>query len=215
MAKVREVYWIEKLRQKVKTVIHNCWLCKRYHGKQFRRPGTMMLPAFRTTPLRAFETTGVDFAGPFEYKISKGEFGKAYLALFTCAASRAIHLDLLKTMEADSFKRCLKEFFARRGNPNLMISDNAKTFETTAKWLKRIQQDADINTLLAKLQINWKFNLSRSPWWGGFFERMVGLTKNVLYKSLGKSRLPFEQLKEVLLEAEVILNNQSLGILGR
>ena len=42
---------------------------------------------------------------------------------------------------------------------------------------------------------------------------MVGLTKNVLYKSLGRSTLPFEQLKEALLEAELILNNRSLGYL--
>ena len=155
----------------------------------------------------------MDFAGPFEYKIAKGEFGKAYLALFTCAASRAVYLDLLKNMEGDNFKRCLKEFFARRGNPSLMISDNAKTFQTTAKWIYKLQQNADINTMLAKLQVEWKFNLSRSSWWGGFFERMVGLTKNVLYKALGRSRLPFEQLKEALLEAEVILNNRPLGYL--
>ena len=42
---------------------------------------------------------------------------------------------------------------------------------------------------------------------------MVGLTKNVLYKSLGRSTLPFEQLKEALLEAELVLNNRSLGYL--
>ena len=42
---------------------------------------------------------------------------------------------------------------------------------------------------------------------------MVGLTKNALYKSFGRSRLPFEQLKEAPLEAEVILNNRPLGYL--
>ena len=64
-----------------------------------------------------------------------------------------------------------------------------------------------------KLQIEWKFNLSRSPWWGGMFERMVGMTKAVLYKSFGKAKLTFEQLRELLLEAEVILNNRPLSYL--
>ena len=137
-----------------------------------------MLP----TPSRAFENAGVDFTGPFEYKIAKGEFGKACLALSTCAASRAVYLDLVKNMEVDTFKRCLKEFIARRGNPKLMISNNAKTFKATAKWLKDLQQNVDINAMLAKLQVEWIFNLSRTPCWGGFFERMIGLTKNVLQK---------------------------------
>ena len=94
-----------------------------------------------------------------------------------------------------------------------MISDNAKIFKATGKWPKDLQQNADINTMITKQQVEWRFSLSRTPWWGGFFERMVGLTKNALYKSLGRSRLPFEQLKEVLLESVVILNNRPLGCL--
>ena len=38
-----------------------------------------------------------------------------------------------------------------RGNPKLMIRDNAKNFEATAKWLKDLQQIVDISTILAKL----------------------------------------------------------------
>ena len=83
MAKVLEIK--EKVRQKVKSVIYQCQLCKKYHGKPFNRPATMMLPVFLTTLSRAFENTCVDFAGPFEFKIVTGNFGRAYLALFTCA----------------------------------------------------------------------------------------------------------------------------------
>ena len=42
---------------------------------------------------------------------------------------------------------------------------------------------------------------------------MVGLTKNILLNSLRISRLPFDQLKETLVESEVTLNNHSLGYL--
>ena len=109
-----------------------------------RKPGTIMLPTFRTATSRAFENTGVEFAGHFEYTIAKVNFGKAYLAFFTCAASRAVYLDLVKNIEADTFKQCLKEEI-------LMIRDNAKNFEATAKWLKDLQQNVDISTILAKL----------------------------------------------------------------
>ena len=90
-----------------------------------------------------------------------------------------------------------------------MISDNVKTFKATVKS----EQNVDINTILAKLQVEWRFNSSRNPWWGELLERMFGLTKNVLLNSLGRSRLPIEQLKEVLLIVDFILNNRPLGYL--
>ena len=35
----------------------------------------------------------------------------------------------------------------------------------------------------------WKFKLSGASWWGGQCERMVGLVKTKLYKTVGKSKL--------------------------
>ena len=87
-----------------------------------------------------FAVTGVDFAGPIEYKQKKNTVGKAYVALFTCASTRAVHLKLCKDMTAEEFKIAFKEFMARRGTPRMMISDNAKTFITTSKWLKKTEE---------------------------------------------------------------------------
>ena len=46
---------------------------------------------------------------------------------------------------------------------------------------------------------------------GGQFERMVGLVKSVLYKSIGNGYLMKEELEAVLLDVEVTLNNRPLG----
>ena len=40
---------------------------------------------------------------------------------------------------------------------------------------------------------------------------MVGLTKRVLHKRLGRAKLSFKRLKEILIDVEVILNNRPLG----
>ncbi len=95
-----------------------------------------------------------------------------------------------------------------------MISDNAKTFKATAAWLKKFYEDQKIQNLLHEQKIHWKFNLSRSPWWGGFFERMIGLVKNTLKKILGQARLTFAELQEVLLDIEFCLNNRPLTYQG-
>ena len=179
MANVRETYWIERLRSQVKSIIYRCALCKIYNAKPYGDNPVTNLPTFRTRSSRAFETVGVDFAGPMIYKHGKNGSGKAYIALYSCATSRAVYLDLLDDMSNDEFRRSIKEFIARRGNPSLFVSDNAKTFQSTAKWLHKIVKHPEVNDLLLKNKISWKFNLSRSPWWGGFFERMVGLIKSV------------------------------------
>ncbi|XP_074606418.1 uncharacterized protein LOC141859452 [Acropora palmata] len=64
--------------------------------------------------------------------------------------------------------------------------------------------------LLADQQIKWKFNLSRAPWWGGQFERKIGLVKSALNKTVGNSYLTWAELEEILLDVEVALNNRPL-----
>ena len=85
--------------------------------KALPAPPTTPLPKFRTEGERAFQTVGVDFAGPLEYKVNKKQQGKSYVVLYTCSTSRAVHLDLLPDMTAKEFKRSLGEFIARRGSP--------------------------------------------------------------------------------------------------
>ncbi|XP_002734893.1 uncharacterized protein LOC100366659 [Saccoglossus kowalevskii] len=210
MSKVREKYWILKLRSLVKSILHNCNHCKKYRAKMLDAPVTSVLPAFRTEFTEPFDVTGVDFAGPLHYKLGKSETNKSYIAPFTCATTRAVHLKLCRDMSTIEFKRGLKEFVARRGSPSCMVSDNAKTFVATKMWLTKLQNDEDIFNYLTTKGIEWRFNLSCSPWWGGFFERLIGITKRALSKTIGRALLTFEELEEVLLDVEVFMNNRPL-----
>ena len=209
LAELRSRFWIPNGRQEVKKVIRSCYQCRRYSVQPFKQPSTAPVPKFRTTPGYAFQTTGVDFAGPIYYKDGKIQ-GKAYITLFICATSRALHLELVKNMTAKTFRNSLKGLITRRGIPKLLVSDNAQTFKTTEKCLQSNLKDAKLQDLLHNENINWKFNLSRSPWWGGFFERMVGLVKEALRKSLGHANLAFNELQELLLDIEFCLNNRPL-----
>lgn len=55
--------------------------------------------------------------------------------------------------------------------------------------------------------------MEKAPWWGGFWERLVGSTKRCLKKIIGRSSLSFEELRTVLLEVEGTLNNRPLTYL--
>ena len=63
---------------------------------------------------------------------------------------------------------------------------------------------------LSHQNITWQFNLSRAPWWVRQFERMVGLVKRAMYKSVGRAHLTWSELEEVILDVEITLNNRPL-----
>ena len=133
--------------------------------------------------------------------------------LFTCSITRVVHLELLPNQTASEFIKAFKKLIARRESPNIVYSDNAKTYVAAAKWIQNIKRDVLFQDFLIKEEIQWKFNISRAQWWGGQFERMVGLVKQSLYKATGYANLNLNELEEILLDIEVNLNNRPLTYL--
>ena len=48
------------------------------------------------------------------------------------------------------------------------------------------------------------------PWWGGFYERLVGLVKSCIKKVISKACLSFEELNTVIVEVKGALNGRPL-----
>jgi len=170
------------------------------------------MPSFRAEFTDSFSSTGVDFIGPLYHKTQGINPGKAYVVLFTCACTRAIQLRWCTDTTVEQFKRALKEFVVGRGAPRLIVSDNAKPFVATKGWLETLQEDEDLNNYLASQRIQWKFNLSRAPWWGGFFERMVCILKPCLSRVIGSALLSYAELEETLRDVECFANNRPLCV---
>ncbi|XP_065068786.1 uncharacterized protein LOC135694057 [Rhopilema esculentum] len=206
LTELRSRFWITKGREFIKKLIKPCIICKKLEGKAYKAP----LPNFRVQESPPFSKVGVDFAGPLYVKGLKGKTHKTYIALSSCCVTRALHLELVEDLTAQSFLRCLRRFTARRGTPELIVSDNAKTFKAAAKSINRIFRNKDIQQELESRRKEWKFNLERSPWWGGMFERMVGLVKCILRKILGNALLNKDEMHTVLVEVEGILNSRPL-----
>ena len=218
LTELRTRFWVLKGRQLVKVLLHRCVTCRRQEGKPYDTPVTADLPEFRVRQAPPFSWVGVDFAGPLLVKGLGGDMVKSYIALFTCCISRAVHLELVGDLGVPSFLRCFRRFTARRGTPVLMISDNAKTFKTTGKNLKQLYNHPEVRTELERKKVEWKlewkFILERAPNWGGFYERLVGLTKRCLKKVLGNARLNHDELHTILVEIEGTLNARPLTYVG-
>ena len=84
-----------------------------------------------------FSVTGVDFTGAL-YIHYRGEETKVYVCLFTCATSRAIHLEVVADLSTETFLLAFRRFAGHRSTPQLMISDNATIFQSAAEELKTL-----------------------------------------------------------------------------
>ena len=94
------------------------------------------------------------------------------------------------------------------------MSDNGKTFVATGKWLSVLKRDRSLANFMGMLNLKWKFNLARAPWWGSFFERLIGIMKRCLSKVSGRCLLSHEELEDVLLDIEICMKNRPLFYQG-
>ena len=207
VAAILQNYWIPSVKQQVKSFIKGCVICRRTHGPSYFVPDPPPLPQFRAIALHPFEVTGVDFAGPFLVK-TQNHVVKMYIALFTCASSRAIHLELVEDLSGHAFLQAFQRFTNRRSIPSMVISDNATNFELAAKIIRNLMKDT-ISYAVTK-EITWKFIPKRAPWFGGFWERLIGLTKNALKKVLGKALVTHSQFHTLITDIEAVLNDRPL-----
>ena len=89
---IRGSYWIPRLWQLVKRFKKGCYRCKRFQTVAFQTPPPGLLPRDRTEGYRAFQIVDTDYAGPIIYKRKQKTEGKAYVLLFACNLSRAVHI---------------------------------------------------------------------------------------------------------------------------
>ena len=164
----------------------------------------------RVQYVRPFECTGVDFTGAIKVRNRSGETQKLYICLFTCVATRAVHLQLINSVSAEACVLCLRRFVAKCSLPSKLLSDNGTNFVAVSKFLVELQDEAIVQDYLTTHKIKWQFISPRAPWQGGVYERMIGLTKNCLSKALHHRQVTPDELVTILAEVEAILNNRPL-----
>jgi len=209
VAALRQSYWIPAARQYVKSLLRQCVVCRKYSGKPYTAPDPAPLPKVRVQDVRPFSITGVDFTGAL-YIHNKGEEVKVYVCLFTCATSRAIHLEVVTDLSTETFLLAFRRFAGRRSMPQLMLSDNATTFQAAAEELSTLYSSREVRAALNREGVTWKFIPRKAPWFGGFWERLVGLTKSAIKKVLGRAHISLQVLQTIVVEVEALLNDRPL-----
>ena len=212
LAAVRQKFWITNGRIIVKKVIKACFYCKK-RNVEAMKPIMADLPEFRVEDSQPiFSNTGVDLFGPIYIKQRRARL-KRWGSLFTCLDTRAVHLEVVESLETDSFINCLRRFTSRRGQPKLIISDCGSNFKGSANELKENLQALDQDKLSHYAQtkrFEWKFIPPSSPRMGGAWERVVRTVKTALTTIMKDRVLTDFQLATIFCEVEYILNSRPL-----
>jgi hypothetical protein len=210
---VSATYWIVRGRRTVRQVVNSCLDCRKRHAKPLA-PEMAPLPACRVTPFHPpFSNVGVDYFGPMHVPVKRST-EKRYGVLYTCLATRAVHLELVNTQDTDSCLMAWRRFVALRGSPNNVWSDNGTNLTACEKELKqglaRIVNEGRLVAEMADKGINWQFSPPSAPHFGGSWESLVKSAKSALKVVLGNTTVNEEVLRTVLAEVMAILNARPL-----
>lgn len=219
MTYTRMQYWIIDTRKSVRNHIHKCVKCHRFAQKlQTQLMGT--LPDPRVNMNRAFLHTGVDYAGPIQVltrrKPGRRETTKAWVAVFVCLCTRAIHLEVVSKLASQEFLAAFTRFRGRRGLPSNMYSDNSLTFVGTKNEMDedlriiKEQLEPELADIVLKDKIQWHFIPPHAPHWGGIWEAGVKSMKHHVRRVVGESIYTFEEITTALVEIEAVLNSRPL-----
>ena len=150
------------------------------------------LPSFRFAEAGKqypFLNVGLDFFGLLFIEHTNRKLEKQYVCLFTCLATRALHLEVCLILDTDSCLLAIRRFVSRRGYPDLIISDNGSNFTSAKKMLDLIKISTDNNYIKSQLQqknITWKRNPLLAPHFGGIWERVIQSAKRNLLLIFGQ-----------------------------
>lgn len=202
---IRRKFWIPKLVSYARGVASKCVTCRKYAARVMQQK-MADLPEERVIQGEAvFSRVGIDCFGPIEIKRGR-VVHKRWGLIITCLATRAIHLEVLSSMDTDSCINGLRRFIARRGQVKYIRSDNGTNFIGAEKQINPVK----LSTELVRRDIVWEFNPPSAPHFGGVWERMIRTVKKILHVTSCEQTLTEESLHTLFCEAEAIVNSRPI-----
>ncbi|XP_071827004.1 uncharacterized protein [Apostichopus japonicus] len=212
LSAIRQKFWLLNGRTAVKSVVSKCVICR----KILARPSCQIMAALPSERVSSdkplFSFVGVDYFGPFEAKRGRSTV-KRFGCIFTCLSSRAVHLEVCESLDADSFLNAFRRFVARRGQPVKIFSDNGSNFQAGEKELRnafKAMNKDDVEAFLHSKGCEWQFNPPTASHFGGAWERLIRSVRRILRGVLRQQTITDEVLTTVLAEVESILNSRPL-----
>ncbi|UYV65014.1 K02A2.6-like [Cordylochernes scorpioides] len=158
------------------------------------RPGSSAGPALRTTPFPSWRRQSCEYIATLSREVSPST---SVLSLrFYCIRGYTFHfkLSMIKHEEEDS----------------------CGLLQVELEGGKTIQADHIFSCLKAQVQPHQEVQVTKHSsdiFWGGWWERLIGMMKQLLFRILGQTSLGYEELSTVMCDVESLMNTRPLTYL--
>ena len=169
------------------------------------------LSAHRVNPSQPFTACGTDLMGPLYVKIVRSSV-RRYICIFNCLAARALHFEIVQSLEASAFIQAFRRFCNRRiARVRHIYSDNTGNFASANRDLNegiRIWKTKAFQDAMLRDQITWHFGLLLDQ--NGFTEAFFRLVRKIFRSVVGEATLDEFDLLTMVTEIESVLNDRPI-----
>lgn len=164
LSSLRQRYWIPSASVVIWKILSKCVVCHKLHAPPGQKQMADM-PQGRIIPdNHPFSQVDVNCFWPFKVKRGRSTIKK--LSHFTCLSLRAIHIEVLVSLDTESFMNAHRRFIARRGQVVEMRSDSDTNFVGAEHvWREAIRKrnQIQISNALLNQGIKFTFNPLQDP----------------------------------------------------
>ena len=210
-----EGFWVQGLSSKVATLVYKCVICRKLRAScQQQKMGELPSECVEAGPL--FTYVAVDYFGPFRIREGRRDV-KRYGVLFVCLNSRAIHIEVAKTLETDSFINALRRFLSVRGPIRVLRSDQGTNLVGAYRELREAISNIDdekVKEFVLQYNCDYLVNVPHASHQGGAWERQIRSLRSVFNALIGSNGhlLDDDGFRTFMAEATHIVNSRPLTV---
>ena len=202
----------------VSKIIYHCVTCRRH----YKPPMTQFmsdLPSDRVMSSPPFSYSGVDLFGPWYIKEGRKEL-KRYGVVYTCLASRAVHIESVNSLSTDSFINSMRRFISIRGKVIELRSDRGTNIVGASNELKAAYKYMNFECIkqqMLKLNcdfVSFNMHVPSASHFGRIWERQIRSIRRIMTALLSQynCQLSDECLRTFLYETAAIINSRPLTV---
>jgi hypothetical protein len=114
-----------------------------------------------------------------------------------------MNLEIITDQTSESFILALRKHSAVYGQPSRVLADNAAYFHHASDLLtNRLQEN----------NIQFQFQPAGAPWYGAVFERLIGVLKPLIRRTIGRKLLPLTEMETFVKEVAAVVNDRPLTV---